>query len=207
MNRNTFLLAIGLVLAACLTVGGFAALKNYRDKVSPAPVVEKKNNSQPAKEKQPPEEKVEEEAPPEDNPVVEKPKKSKKANVTEDFGRMNPMMGELPTKEEAIEEAWNVLNAYREASPEEKQQIASQLVMAQSVMNGFAQNAGVLLQQMPPEMRDEIINTASASIDLIAAVRDEMAGAVTPEEAMVFGGVFQSLQNLCESFSYEPAPF
>ena len=115
---------------------------------------------------------------------------------------MNPMGGDqLPTKEEAIEEVWNVLNAYREASPEEKQQIAAQLVMAQTIMNGFAQNADMLFQQMPPESRSEVVNSASASMELLTAVQEEMAGAVTPEEAAIFGGVLQSLRNLCESFS------
>ena len=139
---------------------------------------------------------------PAQEPVEEAPKPPRRRNVTEDIGRINPLGGnELPTKEEAIEEAWNVLNAYREASPEEKQQIATQLIMAQSIMNGFAQNAGALFQQMPEESRSKVANTASASMELLAAVQEEMAGAVTPEEAAIFGGVFQSLRNLCESFS------
>ena len=139
---------------------------------------------------------------PVEEPVVEKPRR-RRASVTEDIGRINPMGGDqLPTKEEAIEEAWNVINAYREASPEEKQQIATQMAMAQSIMNGFAQNAGALLQQMPEESRSEVVKSASASMELLTAVQEEMAGAVTPEEAAVFGGVLQSLRNLCESFSY-----
>ena len=138
---------------------------------------------------------------PAEEPVVEKPRR-RRATVTEDIGRMNPMGGDqLPTKEEAIEEAWNVINAYREASPEEKQQIAAQLVMAQTIMNGFAQNADMLFQQMPPESRSEVVNSASASMELLTAVQEEMAGAVTPEEAAIFGGVLQSLRNLSESFS------
>ena len=114
-----------------------------------------------------------EEAPAVEEPPVEQPMRTRRGNVTEDLGRMNPLGGgQLPTKEEAIDAAWDVLNAYREASPEEKRQIATQLIMAQGMLNGFAQNAGALIQQVPPERREEIINTASASIDLLAAVQE-----------------------------------
>ena len=127
-------------------------------------------------------------------------------NVTEGLGGMMPMMmggngGTLPTKEEAIEVARDILAGYRGASPEEKQQMVMGIVMVQGVVSGLSQNAGALLQQMPPEQREQIVGSAAASVELLDAVQEEFAASATDEEKQVFGGLFQTLRNVNDAFS------
>jgi len=201
MNRNTFL-PIGLVLAAFLVVGAFIVFKNYTVRKSPVPVVV------PA-EKAPEKEIVEEPVPeePQEPPKSKRPKRSVK-EVNDDLNRsMAPMTGnggDLPTEEEAINMAWDALNTYRDASPEEKQQMVMGIMVVQGVINGFSQNAGMFLQQMTPEAREQIVNSAMASQGLLDAVQNEMAGNMTDEEIQVFGGLFQSFRNASQAFSNVP---
>lgn len=126
-------------------------------------------------------------------------------NVTEGLGGMMPMMGgnggTLPTKEEAVEAAREILTRYREASPEEKQQMVMGIVMVQGVISGLSQNAGALLQQMPAEQRERIVNSAATSVELLDAVQEEFAASATPEEIQIFGGLFQSLRNVNDALS------
>ena len=77
--------------------------------------------------------------------------------------------------------------------------VAMTMTMASYVINGIAQNAGQFIQRMTPEQRDQLMSSSAASLELLNAVQEEMIGNVSDEEAMVFGGVFQSLQNLNES--------
>ena len=198
MNRNA-LLPIGLVLAAFLVVGGFIAFKNYAVKKTPVPEIVVADN---VPEQEVVEEVVEEEPPPE--PPKQTTQKSKPV-VVEEINDMNPMMGgELPTREEAIQAAQEILTRYREASPEERQQIVMGVTMMQGIINGLSMNAGALLQQMPEEERERVANLAAGSQDLLDAVQEEMFYEVSDEEAQVFGGLFQSFRNASQAFSGAP---
>ena len=61
------------------------------------------------------------------------------------------------------------------------------------------QNAGQFIQRMTPEQRDQLVNAAGSSLELLDAIQEEMMYNVTNEEMQVFGGVFQSMRNLNES--------
>ena len=188
MNKNTVILPVVLILAAALVVGGFILLKNHKDKVAPTPVVV-----------------VEEPVVEEPEPVVEEPapqprRQRQRRDLNSSINTMNPMQGQnMPTREEAVNAARDILASYREASPQEKQQMAMGMNIVAGLMNGISQNAGQFVQQMSPEQRDRLVNSAGTSLELLSAVQEEMMNDITPEEAQVFGGVFQSMQNLNES--------
>ena len=188
MNKNTVILPVVLILAAALVVGGFILLKNHKDKVAPTPVAV-----------------VEEPVVEEPEPVVEEPapqprRQRQRRDLNSSINTMNPMQGQnMPTREEAGNAARDILASYREASPQEKQQMAMVMNIAAGFMNGISQNAGQFIQQMSPEQRDRLVNSAGTSLELLSAVQEEMMYDITPEEAQVFGGVFQSMQNLNES--------
>ncbi len=185
-NKNAVILPVVLILAAALVVGGFILLKNHKDKVAPTPVtvVEK-----PVEEPEPEPE--------------EQPKPRRRRDVNSSISRMMPVQGDqvqgMPTREEAVDAAWDILNSYREASPQEKQQMAMVMNMASYMVNGIAQNAGQFVQRMTPEQRDQLLQAAGGSLDLLDAIQEEMMYNVTNEEMQVFGGVFQSMRNLNES--------
>jgi len=187
MNKNNVILPIALVLAAMLLVGGFIALKHHKDKVAPTPP--------PVAAVEP----VEEEPEPEEQP---KPRRQRR-DVNSSINRMMPMQGDqvqgMPSREEAVNAAWDILNSYREASPQEKQQMAMVMNMASYMVNGIAQNAGQFIERMTPEQRDQLLQAAGGSLDLLDAIQEEMMYNVTNEEMQVFGGVFQSMRNLNES--------
>lgn len=188
MNKNTVILPVVLILAAALVVGGFILLKNHKDKVAPTPVAV-----------------VEEPVVEEPEPVVEEPapqprRQRQRRDLNSSINTMNPMQGQnMPTREEAVNAARDILASYREASPQEKQQMAMGMNIVAGLMNGISQNAGQFVQQMSPEQRDRLVNSAGTSLELLSAVQEEMMNDITPEEAQVFGGVFQSMQNLNES--------
>ena len=188
MNKNAVILPVVLILAAALVVGGFILLKNHKDKVAPAPVavVEKPVVEEPEPE-------------PEEQP---KPRRQRR-DVNSSISRMMPVQGDqvqgMPTREEAVNAAWDILNSYREASPQEKQQMAIVMNMASYMVNGIAQNAGQFIQRMTPEQRDQLLQAAGGSLDLLDAIQEEMLPNVSNEEMQVFGGVFQSMRNLNES--------
>ena len=187
MNKNTVILPVVLILAAALVVGGFVLLKNHKDKVAPTPVAV-----------------IEEPVVEEPEPVVEEPapqpRRRQRRDINSSINTMNPMQGQnMPTREEAVNAARDILASYREASPQEKQQMAMVMNIAAGFMNGISQNAGQFIQQMSPEQRDRLVNSAGTSLELLSAVQEEMMYDITPEEAQVFGGVFQSMQNLNES--------
>ena len=187
MNKNAVVLPVVLILAAALVVGGFVLLKNHKDKVAPPPVA------------------VVEEVVEEPEPVVEEPapqprRQRQRRDINSSINTMNPMQGQnMPTREEAVNAARDILASYREASPQEKQQMAMGMNIAAGFMNGISQNAGQFIQQMSQEQRDRLVNSAGTSLELLSAVQEEMMYDITPEEAQVFGGVFQSMQNLNES--------
>jgi len=188
MNKNAVVLPVVLILAAALVVGGFVLLKNHKDKVAPTPVAV-----------------VEEPVVEEPEPVVEEPapqprRQRQRRDLNSSINTMNPMQGQnMPTREEAVNAARDILASYREASPQEKQQMAMVMNIAAGILNGISQNAGQFIQQMSPEQRDRVVNSAGTSLELLSAVQEEMMNDITPEEAQVFGGVFQSMRNLNES--------
>ena len=188
MNKNNVILPVVLILAAALVVGGFILLKNHKDKVAPTPVVVVE---EPVVEEPEPE--------PEEQP---KPRRQRR-DVNSSISRMMPVQGDqvqgMPTREEAVNAAWDILSAYRESSPQEKQQMAMVMNMASYMVNGIAQNAGQFVQRMTPEQRDQLLQAAGGSLDLLDAIQEEMMYNVTNEEMQVFGGVFQSMRNLNES--------
>ena len=183
MNKNNVVLPVVLILAAALVVGGFILLKNHKDKVAPAPIEVVKTVEEPEPE-------------PEEQP---KPRRQRR-DVNSSISRMMPVQGDqvqgMPSREEA---ARDILTSYREASPQEKQQMAMVMNMASYMVNGIAQNAGQFIQRMTPEQRDQRVQAAGGSLDLLDAIQEEMMYDVTNEEMQVFGGVFQSMRNLNES--------
>ena len=188
MNKNNVILPVVLILAAALVVGGFVLLKKHKDSVAPTPVA------------------VVEEVVEEPEPEVEEqpqPRRRQRRDVNASINRMMPVQGDqvqgMPTREEAVNAAWDILSAYREASPQEKQQMYMVMNMASYVVNGIAQNADQFIQRMTPEQRDQLLQAAGGSLDLLDAIQEEMMYDVTDEEIQVFGGVFQSMRNLNES--------
>ena len=188
MNKKDVILPVVLVLVAVILVGGFIALKKHKDTVNPTPapvaVVEEVE-----------EEPVEEPAP--------QPRRRQRRDINSSLNRMMPVQGDqvqgMPTREEAVNAAWDILSAYREASPQEKQQMYMVMNMASYVVNGIAQNADQFIQRMTPEQRDQLLQAAGGSLDLLDAIQEEMMYDVTNEEMQVFGGVFQSMRGLNES--------
>ena len=188
MNKNTVLLPVALILAAALVVGGFVLLKKHRDSVVPPPVtvVEKTVEEKPD--------------PVEEEPAPQPRRQRQRRDINSSINTMNPMQAQnMPTREEAVDAARDILASYREASPQEKQQMAMVMNIAAGLLNGISQNAGQFIQQMPQDQRDRLVNSAGTSLELLSAVQEEMMYDITPEEAQVFGGVFQSMRNLNES--------
>ena len=186
MNKNNVILPIVLVLAAILLVGGFIALKKHKDRVAPTPV--------------PVAQTVEE---PEEEEPAPQPRRRQRRDLNSSINRMMPMQGDqvqgMPTREEAVDAAWDILSAYRESTPQEKQQMYMVMNVAANMLYGISQNAGQFIQRMTPEQRNQLVSAAGASRELLDAIQEEMMGNVTDEEVQVFGGVFQSMQYLNES--------
>ena len=186
MNKNSVILPVVLILAAALVVGGFILLKHHKDTVAPTVAVVEEVVEEPEPE-------------PEEQP---KPRRQRR-DVNSSISRMMPVQGDqvqgMPTREEAVNAAWDILSAYRESTPQEKQQMAMVMNMASYMVNGIAQNAGQFIQRMTPEQRDQLLQAAGGSLDLLDAIQAEMLPNVTNEEMQVFGGVFQSMRNLNES--------
>ena len=188
MNKKDIILPVALVLAALIVVGGFIALKHHKDKVAPTPA--------PVAVVEPVEEEPEEEPEPQ-------PRRRQRRDVNSSINRMMPVQGDqvqgMPSREEAVGAARDILASYREATPQEKQQMAMVMNVAAYMVNGIAQNAGQFIQRMTPEQRDQLLQAAGGSLDLLDAIQEEMMYDVTDEEVQVFGGVFQSMRNLNES--------
>ena len=188
MNKKDVILPVVLILAAVILVGGFIALKKHKDTVNPTPapvaVVEE----------------VEEEPAEEPAPQT---RRRQRRDLNSSISSMMPVQNNqvqgMPTREDAINAARDILTAYREASPQEKQQMYMVMNIASNMLYGISQNAGQFIQQMSPQMRDQLVNSSAASRELLDAIQEEMSMEVTQEEVQVFGGVFQSLQYLNET--------
>jgi flagellar biosynthesis GTPase FlhF len=187
MNKKDVLLPVALILAAALVVGGFILLKKHKDSVAPAPIEVVKTAEVEPEEEEP--------APP--------PRRRQRRDINSSINRMVPMQNDqiqgMPTREEAVDAAWDILSAYRESTPEEKYQMAMVMNVASYMLYGISQNANQFIQRMTPEQRDQLVAAAGASRELLDAIQEEMSSNVTPEEVQVFGGVFQSMQYLNES--------
>ena len=181
MEKKTVYTVVAVIVAAILLVVGFVLLKQHKDRVAPTPppVVETPV--------------VEE--PPEEEP---QPRARRRRDVSSSISRVVPVQNNqvqgMPTREEAVDAARDILYSYREATPQEKQQMAMAMNMASYMIAGIAQSAGQFVQRMTPEQRDQLLKSSQASQELLNAIQEEMAFEVTPEETQVFGGVFQSLQ-------------
>ena len=188
MNKKDVILPVVLILAAVILVGGFIALKKHKDTVNPTPapvaVVEE----------------VEEEPAEEPAPQT---RRRQRRDLNSSISSMMPVQNNqvqgMPTREDAINAARDILTAYREASPQEKQQMYMVMNIASNMLYGISQNAGQFIQQMSQEQRDQLVNAAGTSRELLDAIEDEMMFDVTDDEVQVFGGVFQSLRYLNES--------
>ena len=121
------------------------------------------------------------------------------SNITSMMPVQNNQVQGMPTREDAVNAARDILTAYREASPQEKQQMYMVMNIASNMLYGISQNAGQFIQQMSQEQRDQLVNAAGTSRELLDAIEDEMMFDVTDDEVQVFGGVFQSLRYLNES--------
>lgn len=185
MNKKDIILPVALVLAALIAVGGFIALKQHKDRVAPTP---------------PPVVEVQVEEPPEEEP---QPRARRRRDVSSSISRVVPVQNnqvqKMPTREEAVDAARDILNSYRESTPQEKQQMAMMMNVGMYMVAGIAQNAGQFIQRMTPEQREQLVNSSMASRELLNAIQEEMSMEITQEEAQVFGGFFQSVQYLNES--------
>ena len=180
MEKKTVYTVVAVIVAAILLVVGFVLLKQHKDRVAPTP---------------PPVVEVQVEEPPEEEP---QPRARRRRDVSSSISRVVPVQNNqvqgMPTREEAVDAARDILYSYREATPQEKQQMAMAMNMASYMIAGIAQSAGQFVQRMTPEQRDQLLRSSQASQELLNAIQEEMAFEVTPEETQVFGGVFQSLQ-------------
>ena len=187
MNKKDVILPVVLILAAVILVGGFIALKKHKDTVNPTPapvaVVEE----------------VEEEPVEEPAPQPRRRRRDLNSSISSMMPVQNNQVQGMPTREDAINAARDILTAYREASPQERQQMYMVMNIASNMLYGISQNAGQFIQQMSQEQRDQLVNAAGTSRELLDAIEDEMMFDVTDEEVQVFGGVFQSLRYLNES--------
>ena len=181
MEKKTVYSVVAIIVAAILLVAGFVVLKHHKDRVAPTPP--------------PPVVEAPVEEPPEEEP---QPKARRRRDVSSSISRVVPVQNNqvqgMPTREEAVDAARDILYSYREATPQEKQQMAMAMNMASYMIYGITQSAGQFMQQMNPQMRDQLLKSSQASQELLNAIQEEMAFEVTPEETQVFGGVFQSLQ-------------
>ena len=180
MEKKTVYTVVAVIVAAILLVVGFVLLKQHKDRVAPTP---------------PPVVEVPVEEPVEEEP---QPKARRRRDVSSSISRVVPVQNNqvqgMPTREEAVDAARDILYSYREATPQEKQQMAMAMNMASYMIAGIAQSAGQFVQRMTPEQRDQLLRSSQASQELLNAIQEEMAFEVSDDEVQVFGGVFQSLQ-------------
>ena len=180
MEKKTVYTVVAVIAAAILLVVGFVLLKQHKDRVAPTP---------------PPVVEVQVEEPVEEEP---QPRARRRRDVSSSISRVVPVQNNqvqgMPTREEAVDAARDILYSYREATPQEKQQMAMAMNMASYMVAGIAQNMGQFVQRMTPEQRDQLLKSSQASQELLNAIQEEMAYEVNDEEVQVFGGVFQSLQ-------------
>jgi len=189
MEKRDIVIGTGIVCVA-LAVGISVAVLNSK-KEAPAPVEE------------PPVEVVEEQPPAEPEAPARRQRRSN-INLNAGFNNMMPLqqngqVQRMPTKEEAIQGARDILNAYRNATPQEKQQFAMAMTVTSMVVNGIAQNASSFIGRLSPEQQEQAIQSATQAQELLGAVASELGDSTSQEERAVFGNAFQSLNNLNDS--------
>ena len=194
MNRKNVALFAVLVLAAVLIVAGITMLGNRKETPVPA---EPAAVETPAAE---PEETTEPE-PQVQVRTQQRPQRQRAQN--DDFGsdinRIAPMQGDLPTQEEAVDFAYNVLDRYRNGTPEEQERIRAGAERAANYLNGISANADRIVERLNDEQRQRLVDRISNSQELLSAIRQEMESSVSEDEIRTFGGVYMSLSNLNES--------
>ena len=189
MNRKNVALFAVLVLAAVLIVAGITMLGNRKETPVPA---EPAAVETPAAE---PEETTE--------PVRTRQRPQRQRAQNDDFGsdinRIAPMQGDLPTQEEAVDFAYNVLDRYRNGTPEEQERIRAGAERAANYLNGISANADRIVERLNDEQRQRLVDRISNSQELLSAIRQEMENSVSEDEIRTFGGVYMSLRNLNNS--------
>lgn len=158
----------------------------------------------------------------EEPPAVEEPapraRRSRRSNVNLNAGfnsmmpiQQNGMPQQVEARENAIQGARDIVQRYRDATPEEKQATQFGVAIIAAVMNGLANNAGRFMERMTPEQREEAIRNAQEAQGTLNAIAAEFGGdAMSEEERNVFGGAFTSLnrlnQSIIDNASAAPAP-
>ena len=192
-NKNSTTIVI-LAAAALLVVGGFAALKNHKDRVAPTPTPVA----------------VEEAQAPAEEPAVEDPAPEKKKRAKRDTATaitfenvtsvgQNSQPEEYATTSEVVDYAYEMLDYYRNYTEEEKMQMAQAMSMMQYYMEEVRANAMEYVQALNMEERQQLIDAVSTYQEYISAVQQEFAGIATDEEIAVFGGALQSMQAMNDS--------
>ena len=195
MNRKNVALFAVLVLAAVLVVAGLTMLG--KGKETPPVPAETAAVETPVAE---PEETTE----PEPQVQVrtrQRPQRQRAQN--DDFGsgidRIVPMQGNLPTREEAVNFAYDVLDRYRNGTAEEQERIRAGAERAANYLNGISANADRIVENMNDEQRRRLAERVSNSQELLSAIRQEMESSVSEDEIRTFGGAYMALRNLNES--------
>jgi hypothetical protein len=194
MNRKNVALFAVLVLAAVLVVAGFNMLGKRKETPVPA---------EPAAVETPVEEPEKTEEPEPQNQVQtrQRPQRQRAQNddFASDINRIAPMQGDLPTQEEAVDFAYNVLDRYRNGTPEEQERIRAGAERTANLLNGISANADRIVENMNDEQRQRLVGRISNSQELLSAIQQEMADSVSEDEIRTFGGVYMSLRNLNNS--------
>lgn len=195
MNRKNVALFAVLVLAAVLVVAGLTMLGKGKE-TPPVPAETAAVETLVAE----PEETTE----PEPQVQVrtrQRPQRQRAQN--DDFGsgidRIVPMQGNLPTREEAVNFAYDVLDRYRNGTPEEQERIRAGAERAANYLNGISANADRIVENMNDEQRRRLAERVSNSQELLSAIRQEMESSVSEDEIRTFGGAYMALRNLNES--------
>ncbi len=195
MNRKNVALFAVLVLAAVLVVAGLTMLG--KGKETPPVPAETAAVETPVAE-------PEETTKPEPQVQVrtrQRPQRQRAQN--DDFGsgidRIVPMQGNLPTREEAVNFAYDVLDRYRNGTPEEQERIRAGAERAANYLNGISANADRIVENMNDEQRRRLAERVSNSQELLSAIRQEMESSVSEDEIRTFGGAYMALRNLNES--------
>ena len=195
MNRKNVALFAGLVLAAVLVVAGLTMLGKGKEKPVPAePAAVETPAAEPEKTEEP-------EPQPVQVQTRQRPQRQRAQN--DDFGsgidRIVPMQGNLPTREEAVNFAYDVLDRYRNGTPEEQERIRAGAERTANLLNGISANTDRIVENMNDEQRQRLVDRISNSQELLSAIRQEMESTVSEDEIRTFGGVYMALRNLNES--------
>lgn len=195
MNRKNVALFAGLVLAAVLVVAGLTMLgKGKKPPVPAEPAAVETPAAEPEKTEEP-------EPRPLRVQTRQRPQRQRAQN--DDFGsgidRIVPMQGDLPTREEAVNFAYDVLDRYRNGTPEEQERIRAGAERTANFLNGISANADRIVENMNDEQRRRLVDRISNSQELLSAIRQEMESSVSEDEIRTFGGAYMALRNLNES--------